>query len=1000
MHPQRVESLSHAQRERLAYIDFRLYFMGEVGRPDLASRFGVAPAGATRDLALYREVAPQNIEFDGSNKIYRIVTNFAPLFEHAPQRVLSALSLGFGDGVNGESQPLLPCESPAALSNPQMKILAPICRAIHAKRPVAIRYHSVSSGESERVIVPFALVDTGLRWHIRAFDRKSGEFRDFVITRIEAPLLLDEEPKVNERSDSDIQWTRIVEVQLVPHPDQPRPAITERDFNMVNGSIELKLRAATAGYMLRRWSVDCSPDHSLRGPEYRLWLNDPLTIYGAKNALLAPGYRSPDKQEQGRSIIMTYNPTRALELLRIGSGRTDAAFREGQEDAIRHIVDGRGRLLVVQKTGWGKSFVYFIATKILRDSGNGPALLISPLLALMRNQIAAAERMGVRAATINSDNFSSWTQVEAKLARGEIDILLISPERLASERFRTQVLAGIAAQISMLVIDEAHCISDWGHDFRPHYRLLERIVKTLPPNLRLLATTATANNRVMKDLVAVLGPKLDVSRGDLNRASLSLQTIRLPSQAERLAWLAEQLATLKGHGIIYTLTVRDANQVADWLKTRGFNVEAYSGKVGDRREALEQALLNNEVKALVATTALGMGYDKPDLAFVIHYQMPGSVVAYYQQVGRAGRALESAYGVLLSGQEELNITDWFIRSAFPTRQEVASVLGALEDEEKGLSVPELLSRVNVSKIRIEKTLDLLSLEAPSPIALDGSKWQLSAATLSDEFWTRAERLTALRRDEHQQMENYVSLPFGAHMPFLVEALDGDPGTATDPMLPPLPTYVGEALVDEATAFLQRTSLTIQPRKQWPLGGMPKYGLLAPLGPRGIAHEHIAQPGKALCIWGDAGWGGLVRQGKYHDGKFADDLVGACVKMVREWNPQPKPTWVTCVPSLRHPDLVPNFAKRLAAALGLPFHMVIAKTDNRPEQKTMANSTQQARNIDGSLELNGQPVPHGPVILVDDMVDSRWTLTVAAWLLRKNGSGDVWPMALSQTGHDE
>ena len=995
MHPQRVESLSHAQRERLAYIDFRLYFMGEVGRPDLASRFGVAPAGATRDLALYREVAPQNIEFDGSNKIYRIVTNFAPLFEHAPQRVLSALSLGFGDGVNGESQPLLPCESPAALSNPQMKILAPICRAIHAKRPVAIRYHSVSSGESERVIVPFALVDTGLRWHIRAFDRKSGEFRDFVITRIEAPLLLDEEPKVNERSDSDIQWTRIVEVQLVPHPDQPRPAITERDFNMVNGSIELKLRAATAGYMLRRWSVDCSPDHSLRGPEYRLWLNDPLTIYGAKNALLAPGYRSPDKQEQGRSIIMTYNPTRALELLRIGSGRTDAAFREGQEDAIRHIVDGRGRLLVVQKTGWGKSFVYFIATKILRDSGNGPALLISPLLALMRNQIAAAERMGVRAATINSDNIDDWTQVEAKLARGEIDILLISPERLANERFRTQVLAGIAAQISMLVIDEAHCISDWGHDFRPHYRLLERIVKTLPPNLRLLATTATANNRVMEDLAAVLGPKLDVSRGDLNRTSLSLQTIRLPSQAERLAWLAEQLATLQGHGIIYTLTVRDANQVADWLKTRGFNVEAYTGETGDRREALEQALLNNEVKALVATTALGMGYDKPDLAFVIHYQMPGSVVAYYQQVGRAGRALDSAYGVLLSGQEESGITDWFIRSAFPTREEVAEVLGALEEDENGLSVPELLGRVNLSKGRVDKTIALLSLESPAPIAKQGTKWQLTAATLSEGFWTRAERLTALRRDEHQQMQDYVSLPFGDHMGFLIGALDGDPSVVTQPALPALPTGVNEALVRDAIAFLRRTSLPIEPRKKWPDGGMPQYSV------KGfIAAGCQAQPGKALCVWGDAGWGGLVRQGKYHDSKFADDLVGACVKMVREWDPQPKPTWVTCVPSLRHPDLVPNFAKRLAAALGLPFHMVMAKTDNRPEQKTMANSTQQARNIDGSLALNGQPVLHGPVILVDDMVDSRWTLTVAAWLLRKNGSGDVWPMALSQTGHDE
>ena len=692
---------------------------------------------------------------------------------------------------------------------------------------------------------------------------------------------------------------------------------------------------------------------------------------------------------------MVYDPTRALQLLRVGSGRGDATFRDGQEEAIRHIVESRGRLLVVQKTGWGKSFVYFIAIKLLREAGNGPALLISPLLALMRNQIAAAGRMGVRAATINSDNLDDWSAVEAKLTRNEVDILLISPERLANERFRTQVLAGIAARIALLVIDEAHCISDWGHDFRPHYRLLERIVKTLPPNLRLLATTATANNRVMEDLAAVLGPKLDVSRGNLNRTSLSLQTIRLPSQAERLAWLAQQLAVLQGHGIIYTLTVRDANQVAAWLKTRGFNVEAYTGETGDRREALEQALLNNQVKALVATTALGMGYDKPDLAFVIHYQTPGSVVAYYQQVGRAGRALDSAYGVLLSGEEETEITDWFIRSAFPTRQEVADVLEALEEEPNGLSVPELLGRVNLSKGRVDKTIALLSLEAPAPIAKQGTKWQLTAATLSEGFWARAERLTELRRDEHEQMQEYVSLPFGDHMGFLIRALDGDDGEVGKPALPPLPTSVDEGLVREAIAFLRRTSLPIEPRKQWPPGGMPQYGVKGVLAP-----GHQAQPGKALCVWGDAGWGGLVRQGKYHAGKFADELVAACLKMVREWNPQPKPTWVACVPSLRHPDLVPNFASRLAAALGLPFHMVIAKTDNRPEQKTMANSTQQARNIDGSLAINDQPVPHGPVLLVDDMVDSRWTLTVAAWLLRRSGSGEVWPLALSQTGHDE
>jgi len=293
MKAQRVENLSHAQRERLAYIDFRLYFLGEIGRPDLIERFGVAPAGATRDLALYREIAPQNITFDGRNKIYRIGQEFAPVFDHAPQRVLSALALGFGDGVNGTMQSLLPCESPTSLSSPKMDALAPVCRAIHANRPIAIRYQSMSSGKTERIIVPFALVDTGLRWHVRAFDRKSGEFRDFVVTRIEAPTLLDEEPRANERPDNDIQWTRIVELDFVPHPRLERPEIIQMDYGMTDGSIRMRVRAAVAGYMLLRWSVDCSSDHHLKEEQYRLWLSDPLALYGVENAKLAPGYRSP-----------------------------------------------------------------------------------------------------------------------------------------------------------------------------------------------------------------------------------------------------------------------------------------------------------------------------------------------------------------------------------------------------------------------------------------------------------------------------------------------------------------------------------------------------------------------------------------------------------------------------------------------------------------------------------------------------------------------------------
>ena len=691
---------------------------------------------------------------------------------------------------------------------------------------------------------------------------------------------------------------------------------------------------------------------------------------------------------------MKYRQTRALELLRVGSGLPDTDFREGQEEAIRHIVRGHGRLLVVQKTGWGKSYVYFIATKLLREGGMGPALLISPLLALMRNQIAAAERMGLRAESINSDNPDRWEAVENAIGRNEVDILLISPERLANERFRAEVLAPAANQIAFLVIDEAHCISDWGHDFRPHYRMIERIIGNLPPNLRLLATTATANDRVIDDLTEVFGPNMEISRGDLNRPSLTLQTIRLQSQAERLAWLAEQLPALAGHGIIYTLTVRDAEQVSDWLKSHGLNVKAYTGKTGEQRPELEDALLQNRVKALVATTALGMGFDKPDLAFVIHYQTPGSAVAYYQQVGRAGRALDVAYGVLLSGQEETEITDYFIKNAFPTRDEVQELLNALEDEPKGLSVPKIAGAVNISHGRIEKTIELLSLESPAPIAKQGSKWQLTAATLSPNFWERAERLTELRKEEKKQMQEYVRLSSG-HMEFLIRALDGEPGNISSPSLPPLATEPNLALVREAIDFLRRTRLPIEPRKKWPPGGLRHYNLSGQ-----IVTRLQSQPGMALCNWGDAGWGDLVRQGKYRDMCFSDELVEACKTLIEKWNPQPVPKWVTCIPSRRHLELVPDFARRLAESLDVPFKQVLIKTEDRPEQKTMANSTQQARNIDGSLALTDETLPDGALLLVDDMVDSRWTFTVAAWLLRSHGSGEVWPLALAQTGGNQ
>ncbi len=697
-------------------------------------------------------------------------------------------------------------------------------------------------------------------------------------------------------------------------------------------------------------------------------------------------------------MAIKFDGTRAVQLLRAGSGIPNAEFRDKQDDAIRHVVEGRGRLLVVQRTGWGKSFVYFIATKLLREAGHGPVLLVSPLLALMRNQIDAARRMGLSAEALHTEiTDAERRRVEDGFRANSVDILLVTPERFANDQFRADVLAPVASKISLLVVDEAHCISDWGHDFRPQYRLLGRIITTLPSNLRVLATTATANDRVMQDLEEVLGPDLYVERGELSRDSLTLQSIVLPSQAARMAWLAEHLEMIQGSGIVYTLTVRDAHLVADWLTSRGVTAKAYTSKSGDEREPLEQALLNNELKVLVATTALGMGFDKPDLAFVIHFQTPGSVVAYYQQVGRAGRAIDSAYGVLLSGTEDTDITNWFINGAFPTRDEVAAILGQLEAHPGGLSTLALTTLVNARKGRIDKTIELLKLESPAPIAKLDSRWQLTATQLGQQFWDRAERLTELRRHEQKQMQDYAGLPFGEHMKFLIRELDGDVTRVPPPALPSLPSTVDAGLLQEATTFLRRTHVVIEPRKKWPEGGLPVYGAR---GNTRIAVGLQAEEGRALCRWGDAGWGALVNTGKYHARRFDDELVEACAAMVEEWSPHPPPTWVTAIPSHSHPELVPDFAQRLADLLDLPFHLALTKIRATQPQKRMNNSAQQARNVDGSLDVDPGAILSGPVLLVDDMVDSRWTMTIAAWLLRSAGAGPVHPLALALAGGDE
>jgi ATP-dependent DNA helicase RecQ len=669
-----------------------------------------------------------------------------------------------------------------------------------------------------------------------------------------------------------------------------------------------------------------------------------------------------------------------------------AQFREGQWQAIDAIVTRRGRVLVVQRTGWGKSLVYFLSTKLLREQGAGPTILVSPLLSLMRNQIEAASRIGVRAFTINSANRTEWDAAEAALAADSCDVLLISPERLGNDRFMRKVLPGVSGRAGLFVADEVHCISDWGHDFRPDYRRIIRVMESLPAGIPVLGTTATANDRVVADVQQQLGPELILLRGPLARSSLRLQNIVLSSQSERLAWLAENITKFKGSGVIYCLTVADVERVTNWLKSQGVNAEAYHA--GDDakidREALEKALLANELKALVATVALGMGFDKPDLAFVIHFQRPGSVVAYYQQVGRAGRAVDRAYGILLSGSEDDDIQDYFIESAFPAAETMTSILDAVGASD-GLSINELLARVNVSRTMADRALKLLEIDGAIEIRSDKKTLYFRSANPWQPDVERANRITALRRAELTQMQRYVAHR-GCLMEFLARALD-DPdakscGVCANCQGKGIRAEASAELVKQAAEFLGRVDIVLEPKKRWPLDMILSENSVIPAELRNA-------PGRALCYYGDAGWGRLVREGKYELGEFDDQIVDASASLIRErWKPEPFPEWVTAIPSRRHPGLVYDFAARLARSLGVPFVAALVRTSDAAEQKLMANSSMQARNVVGTLDAI-EHVPTGPVLLIDDIIDSGWTLTLAGWLLRKKGTGVVHPFTLAR-----
>ena len=709
----------------------------------------------------------------------------------------------------------------------------------------------------------------------------------------------------------------------------------------------------------------------------------------------------------------------ALNALRSLVGRPDASFHEGQLAAIRSLVVERERVLVVQRTGWGKSAVYFVATALLRAAGAGPTVILSPLLSLMRDQIAAGERAGIRAVSFNSANQLDWPQVQAALAADEVDVLLVSPERLTNPSFRAEQLPDLVARAGLLVVDEAHCVSDWGHDFRPDYRRIADLLAALPHDTPVLATTATANARVVADVATQLevGPGAAVGmlgaggpgaarrhtvrtlRGSLARASLRLGVAPTLTAEQRLGWLLDQLPSLPGSGIIYSLTVAGAEDLAGALAGAGHPVAAYTGRTDPgERERLERALRDNEVKALVATSALGMGFDKPDLGFVVHVGAPASPVAYYQQIGRAGRATASADVLLLPGAEDREIWAYFASASMPRLEQAEAVLRVLGQSQRAMSSAAIESAVDIRRTRLELLLKVLDV--------DGAVTRVSGGWVATGMpWRydveRYERVAAARTREQQLMLEYQAST-ECRMAYLQRCLDdhtaqacGRCDTCADPWF--TVSVRGDAIGAARTA-LARVGVPIEPRLQWPTGmdrlGVPVKGRI-PVG------ESI-QPGRVIARFSDLGWGGRVREALRADGEVPAALIQGSIEVLRAWDWAQRPAAVVAMPSRRHPALVGSLARRLAQVGRLPFLGTLRYAGAGPSGEPGGNSAFRLAQVWDRIVVPAEIVASlaaldGPVLLVDDMVSSRWTLTIAGRALRLAGATGVLPFALAVEG---
>ncbi len=668
---------------------------------------------------------------------------------------------------------------------------------------------------------------------------------------------------------------------------------------------------------------------------------------------------------------------------------SNASFRDGQYEAIEATMTQK-RTLVVQRTGWGKSLVYFVCTKLMREQGKGVTMVVSPLLVLMQNQIEAAEKMGLKCDVLNSTVKDRREDILASLEDNELDLILITPETLFAEDVQTR-LRNIS--IGLFVIDEAHCISDWGHDFRLDYGNLRKIVQQLPANVPILATTATANDRVIADLQKQLGDKVYVSRGPLTRDSLYIQVLNKPDKIERYAWILENVPKLEGSGIIYCLTQRDCDYLAEFLKKNKVSAAAYYSRDGEEGENLnheiEEKFRTNKLKVIVATIKLGMGYDKGDIAFVIHYQMPSNIVSYYQQIGRAGRNIDKAYIFLMYGKEDEEILNYFINTAFPTEQETKKIVDYIGDRD-GVRIGQIVSAMNIRKSRIDKALAFLINDGF--IRKDKGTYYITPKKFVYDR-EHYDAVTAIRKNEMEQMKRLAQTK-ECYSKYIVSCLDdktakecGHCSNCLGKEI--LPSAVSEKYIHIAEEYVNKLIIPIEPRKKWASSGVT----------RATKIEHINQTGFCISKYGDAGYGELVKQGKYAiEKRFRDELVGKSVEILKPFVQENKIRHICCVPSLRS-DLVKEFTLRLASSLKLEFVDALEKTEAR-QQKEMENSAHQCANAYTSFWVkDGVRIPKN-ILLIDDVVDSKWTFTVCGYRLMEAGAEKVYPFALADSSNRE